>query len=440
MGARRRLFDLINGKLPSWGSATVRYEGFVSVLDTELDGTVRFAKKLGHPLPVWVVDNTTTISANTTTSASYIDVVANPWIKPLSRIRIDGRYDVTVSDVSSDGTRIYLPSRLETEFFVGTEVELFYHPVTVIGNYAAPLTTFVVHSDYTMYRGDVLVLSNTHEVELSSAVKTGMSPDGKYVYLVTLSEPQEVSAFDQGILGLRAYPAYESSVLLTPNQPFVWDRLSGVFYEDMEDVREVDTIILRDDASDELLTLNSGKNTHIYRTPVPVDALLFGRRMEGVVKWDSVRKCVVLSASDLNLGYLRYPFAPPWVAGQAYGWVLTVEATGNAKFLAQLGEQSPVVTDIASGTTYTITVPLTQDVSELHLKVNADPSVQVYIRSWNLASDVPVRTVSHTTVAHVAGPWLWGSTGSIAKRALRLSDVTARVDLGGALSSGYLVG
>lgn len=440
MGVRRRLYELINSKLPSWGSATLRYEGFVAVLDEDLTGSVRFGKKLGWPLPVWLADTSTNLTVFAPRNTNFIQVNPNQWFLPGSRLRIDSQYDVTVSDISGD--RVFLTQPLATDFVVGTEVSLYYHPITVSGNYTAPIETFVVHSPYKIYRGDVLVLSGVHEVELSTVVFDLINDEGLYVYTVTLAEPQQATASDGGILGLRAYPAYESPNMLVPEQPFVFDRLSGVFYEDMNDIREVDTIQLRDDTSTLVSELHSGKNTAIYQTQLPVDMLLFGKRMDGVIKWDSYRQAVVLRPSELKRCYLDYTFAPAWVPGQATAWTVILEATGPAKVTITLPPGAKVSVDVNAGTTYTVNVPMPSGpVSDIQIRMFAeDEATEVRIRSWSLASHIPIRMVSHTTVAHVSGPWSWGSTGAIAKRALRLSDVIARADLGGVLSGGFIAG
>lgn len=443
MGVRRRIFELINGKLPSWASGTLRYEGVVVPIDTELRGRVRFAKRLGHPLPVWVVDTSTVLVADANTYSTYLDVEPNQWMTIGSRIRLDHRYDVVVSDITNNGSRLHLSTPIDAPFFTGTDVTLFSYPVTVSGTYVAPVTYFVVHSYYPIYRGDVMVFSKFHEVEIADVQRTGTADDGRNVYAITLTAPVLDDLVDEATLSLRAYPAYESNVQLLPtNSLFVFDRLSGVFYEDMEDVREVDTVTLRDDASEPILVLDGKKNLPVYIAPIPPDILLFGRRWQGRIKWDATRQCVVMIPNENNRAYLEYTFSVPLEPGQLSGWTWTVEATQAARIVITLPPGNKVVTDLLANVSHTINVPMPTDVTRgIQIRVYAeDPTTEVRIRSVDPQASLPVRTLSYTTVAHVSGPWLWGSTGALIKRPLRLADVTAYADLNGSLSAGFLVG
>ncbi len=444
MGIRRRLHDLVNGKLPAWNAGTLRYEGYVSVLDTQLTGGARFAKKLGHPLPVWVVDTSTTLLNEVNQSSTFLDVAPFTWARLGSRIRLDSRYDITVNDVvqTPTYTRLLLDGPLAASFPAGTEVTLYSFPIEVVGTYSAPVSTFTVHVDgYELFIGDMIVFDQFHSIEISDITFIGVNPEGENAYSVTLAEPWLAALVDEQELAFRTFPAYASPYMLAPNQPFIYDRISGAFYEDMDDVREVDTVTFSNDASDPLQVISAAKNTVIYRTRFPVDALLFGRRMDGTVKWDSDRAAVVLIPNEDNRAYLRFPLVPHWEPGQVTSWSLTFEATVDAKVSVTLAPGVKTIINVPGGGAASMTVPmLNEPATEIQIRAFAPQGSEIRIRSWDLAGTEPVRIVSHTTVAHVQGPWLWGSTGALAKRALRLSDVTARADLGGLLSSGFYVG
>lgn len=288
-----------------------------------------------------------------------------------------------------------------------------------------------------------MVFSKFHEVEIADVQRTGTADDGRNVYAITLTAPVLDDLVDEATLSLRAYPAYESNVQLLPtNSLFVFDRLSGVFYEDMEDVREVDTVTLRDDASEPILVLDGKKNLPVYIAPIPPDILLFGRRWQGRIKWDATRQCVVMIPNENNRAYLEYTFSVPLEPGQLSGWTWTVEATQAARIVITLPPGNKVVTDLLANVSHTINVPMPTDVTRgIQIRVYAeDPTTEVRIRSVDPQASLPVRTLSYTTVAHVSGPWLWGSTGALIKRPLRLADVTAYADLNGSLSAGFLVG
>lgn len=442
MGVQRRIYELINSKLPSWSVATTRYAGYVHVLDQELRGKIRFGKRLGHPLPVWVSDTSTRLLTDVHPSSTTLDVLTNSWIVPGSRVRLAERYDIVVSDtskVSDTVMRLHITSTLNASFTAGTEVSLFAVPLTVVGGYEAPSLKIALSSPYPIYRGDVVVISNFHEVEIVDTNEAISTTPGVYTYGITLQSSQNVSFTDGQRIWLRAYPAYESPVMLAPPGPFVYDRVSGVFYNDMDDIREVDTLTLRDDASDPVSQLWSGKNTPIYQASIPVDTFLFGKRLNGVVKWDATRQAVALSADEHGRADIRLELTPPWKSGQASSWVYTFESTGPAKVSVTYAPGPKHLVDINAANQYTLTVPMPSTAQEIQIRMFADdPNTQVFLRACSV-NGVPVRTLSHTTVAHVSGPWSWGSTGALAKRALRLEDVTARADLNGSLSSGFVV-
>lgn len=442
MGTRRRLFELVNSKLPSWASARLRYEGVVHVLDSELSGTLRFAQALGHPLPVWVPDTSTTLTSPAYISSEYIDVVPNSWFVEGARLRLAQRYDVYVSHVTGDGTRVHLKAPVGAHFDTDTEVTIWDVPVTVSGTWAGPTSQFVLHTQYPIYRGDVLVFDAFHEIEVSDAVAQVPMPDGTGVYLVTISEAYDLGLVEGQVLGLRAYPAYASPRLLAPTrQPFVFDRVSGAFYEDMVTPREVDTLMLHDDFGDVIETVNAHKNFVVARASIPVDSLMFGKRMEGTVRWDSAREAVTVTTDSRSRAYFRYPLAPSWPHDAVpFSWTITLEATGPAKVSVTMAPGPKVTKTIDETDVYTLTVPMPNvDVDEIQFRVFADPGVSVRIRSWTITTTA-VRMVSHTTVAQVSGPWLWGSTGALGKRGLRLEDIILTTDLAGVLTAGYITG
>lgn len=439
MGVRRRIYNLINEKIPSWANAVTRYEGVVTVLDQELKGTARFAKKLGWPLPVWVCDTSTLMTAPSTNASTYIDVEPNTWIQPGARIRLDNRYDVTVTDVTNSGSRVHLAFPLEPVFPSGTEVTVHSYPLIVVGDYTLPVQVFVVQSPYPLYVGDVLLLPPSNQpVEVTNVLIGGMV-DGVQSYQVTLSVPVDIALSNgQDDLSLFAYPAYSSTTFLLPNeQPCVIDRVSGVFYTDMTDVREVDTVTLLDAAIAPIATYSTAsKNFPVQRIDIPADFFLFGRRMEGVFKWDSARNCVVMQPDSNLRSQLRYTFEPPW-SGQAAGWQVQFDTTGPVKVAVFMGQTRTLVTIPAAGS-YIVTVPMpshTVDVITITAEYDAQDTV-LSMFDWIL-TQTPVRMVRSTTVAHIQGLWIWGSTGLLHKRALRLSDVTAYADMSGTLSSGY---
>jgi hypothetical protein len=65
MARIRKIQEIINGKLPSYNSAFIKVRGLAIPLDIFLKGKVRFARKLGAQLSIWIPDNATITTAET---------------------------------------------------------------------------------------------------------------------------------------------------------------------------------------------------------------------------------------------------------------------------------------------------------------------------------------------------------------------------------------
>lgn len=149
MGRIRKIFDLANGKLPSYNSAFVKVRGIAHPLDTFLSGRLRFARKVGSPLPIWLPDNQTTLSAAVPPAKdriSVIDFVA--WFKPGTKLLIDGRVFAYIDDILDDGRTILLSEELLLGYPAGTTVDLYGHPLELNGTYTPPSITNHVPDDF----------------------------------------------------------------------------------------------------------------------------------------------------------------------------------------------------------------------------------------------------------------------------------------------------
>ena len=274
MARLQKIFETINSKLPSYNSAFTKVRGLAIPVDTILGGNLRFAKKIGFPIPIWLPDNLTTTSKDATIVNNFL-LLNSPltWATPGSMLRISKHFLVHVEDIASDGLRLNLTDTLVTNVSSGSDVELFASSIEVNGNYLTPPTSIiVVNSLYRIYVGDSIVY-NSFEYVVSSLVFVGILPDGRFEYKLTLSEPIPDPLYDTRTdqLYLRAYPAYESGKVLIPTiphinvadndiGPFLYDRISGVFYTD-DIVDEVDNVTLYD--SSQVITNiinNCGKN------------------------------------------------------------------------------------------------------------------------------------------------------------------------------------
>lgn len=139
MGRVRRIFQLANGKLPSYNSAFVKMRGIAHPLDPFLSGALRFARKVGSPLPIWLPDNQTTLAADAEATRSVIKL-SEPlsWAVIGSKISVDTRSFALIDDILDDGFTLRLTTSLITSYNAGTTVELHAHPLEVFGTYSPP--------------------------------------------------------------------------------------------------------------------------------------------------------------------------------------------------------------------------------------------------------------------------------------------------------------
>lgn len=142
MGRIRTIFELVNGKLPSYNSAFLKARGVAHPIDTFLTGTLRFSRKVGSPLPIWLPDNQMSLSQGAHRSDTLLKVSdSSSWVRIGSKLRLDGRLTVLVEDILDDGFTLSLRDPIILPYDAGTTVDLYGHPLEVNGTYTPSPTT-----------------------------------------------------------------------------------------------------------------------------------------------------------------------------------------------------------------------------------------------------------------------------------------------------------
>jgi hypothetical protein len=182
------------------------------------------------------------------------------------------------------------------------------------------VTTFVVHSSQPIFPGDVINFK-FFEYDVVDSFSSGVLPDGRITYQVTIDvgipETLEDGRTDQ--VFLRAYPAYESTLRPIPEVPltsvtvgpFLFDRVSGSFFEDLE-VEEID-VVRTHTASGALIdeqVLRNGKNFLVYNLAVPADSFLFWDRSEGRPNFNKTEQTFVALTDDEGLFHMHFKCVP----------------------------------------------------------------------------------------------------------------------------------
>ncbi len=441
MGRLQKIRDVINAKLPSSNSAFVKVRGLAIPLDVFLGGRVRFAKKIGALLPVWLPDNAAelTLDASPQQNKLTIDEPIS-WIVPGSKLRLANQIFAFVDDVVDDGYAILVRDNLPVNFYIGDSVELFAHPIEVNGDYsdASPVNpkfVIYVYSDHKIYLGDEInVGSFNHEV--TAAHLDGTIEDGRYHYQLTLksgiTSPLYVGRQDQAYL--RAYPAYESNKLKVPTVPgklvgnigpFLYDRVSGPFFTDMN-VDEIDVITAYDSTGSILFQKRAQKNDLMYAIQIPPDMFLFWDKIRGEMQWSKSSFVGIPDAKGLS--HIHYKCVPTITPGQIQYWRLRVTPDADTTMVVELEPSGKQTFELPGGRTSSVTIQMPNvPIERIHVMFRSTPGSKVYMKAWEVDSSA-ITSISHATVVKLSGRYVWGSSVAFAKPYwLRLDYLRARI-------------
>jgi len=454
MARLQRIFETINSKLPSYNSAFTKLRGLAIPTDPILGGNLRFAKKIGYPIPIWLPDNLTTTSNSQTIVDNFL-YLSSPlnWSIPGSIVRISSRFLMYVDDIVEDGYRLNFTELLKVNVDGGSTVELFAVPVQVNGDYPALTDTVVINSPYKIYVGDFIVYGS-FEYEVISLIFVGILPNGDYEYQVVLSQPIPDALTDGSItqLYLRSYPAYESGKIVIPTipnvsiatndvGPFLYDRISGVFYTD-DDVEETDNIVLYDQTQTVIDTINNcGKNYLIYKKSIAADAFLFCDLLRGHLNWDKSTSTFMAITDDEGVFHLHYKCVPIINPGQVTSWVVKVTPTIKTTMAVELEPNVSQVWDLVGGVENTINIqfPVMSDpIEHIHILFSTGGNSTIYMNKWDITTS-QVKYFSYQTIVKAVGE-TWASSPALVKPCfLKLGYVEVNDELQSHLNSGLII-
>ena len=456
MARIRRIHEIINGKLPSYNSAFIKVRGLAFPLDIFLKGRARFSRKLGAQLSIWVPENATTLAAFlsvTQTKASLTDLI--PWLVPGSKVRLNNQLFAFVEDVVDNGYGVLLAESPLVNIPMDAPFELYGHPLEINATYPGtsedPITFLSIISDHKIYLTDAInVGSFDYEVTESLLVQT--LPDGRFQYQLTVSHgiPHhlDVGRTDQAYL--RAHPAYESLPLTVPTTsgtvitnigPFLFDRVSGPFYTDMN-VEETDIVTLYDNMGGIISTSILGKNELVSGISISADCFLFWDKVRGKMQWDGNRQAYQSITDSAGVSHIHYQCVPTIKPGQLTSWRCLIETTVETKMVVELEPNAKQEFILPAGvqTAVVIDFPLdSKPIERIHVLFSTEtPESMVYMRGWTIDT-LTVGFISHATIAKVSGHSVWASSGVMAKPFfLKLDYIKAQADLLAKLDAGLI--
>ncbi len=456
MARLQKIQQTINAKLPSVNSAFVKLRGLAIPIDVFLGGKVRFARKIGALLPVWMPDNAAVLTADVTSQQNKL-LIDEPisWLVPGSKLRIANQVFAFVDDVVDDGYSI-LVDDLPINFYEGDNIELYAHPLELVADVAGspeqPIKTVYLISDHRIYPGDELNVGSFNHVIQESHLHSTLD-DGRYRYDITTLTgiTSRLSAGRQDQVYLRAYPAYESQKLKTPTVPgriagnvgpFCYDRVSGPFFTDLV-VPEIDILTAYDSTGSELFTKRVEKNELLYATAISPDSFLFWDRIRGKIQWDNKTAAFKAIPDERGVFHLHYKCIPPIIPGQIQYWRTRITPSVPTKMIVELEPNERQVIQLDAGRPTAVTIQLPSNyspVERFHILFDTgnptDPATgepytdqSILMRAWEVDSSA-ITAISHATIAKVSGRFLWGSSAAFAKPYwLRLDYLKSRADL-----------
>lgn len=226
MGRVRKIADLANGKLPSYNSAFVKTRGIAHPLDVFLTGTLRFARKVGSPLPIWLPDNQTTLSSSVTSNQNRLNVTdVLSWIQPGSKLLLDGKSFVYVEDLLSDGKTISLTEETTLGYSEGTLLDLYAVPLELNGTFAPPVSSYPVADDFVrglLPRGAARACANSNTSLMGELTVDGVTTlSGDVVLLVGQTDPSENGLWLVSVFSWSRPPVFAGGLAASHSQVFV---------------------------------------------------------------------------------------------------------------------------------------------------------------------------------------------------------------------------
>jgi len=438
VGRLSRIKELFNRQLPAYTDGNPIFRGIAFPIDDFLRGKVRFAKKIGAFLPIYVPNNSFKLTRIITPPVEqiFVDTII-PGLRINSLISIADRELAKVEDFDDSAGVISLTDKVRASYIEGTRITLFAVPIFSNGANLSGATTITIRSEFIVLPGDELIIQVGSLIEafetisIATSTQTGTS-GSDLLYTVTLNTALPKDFVDDDELLLRAHPAYQSEQILLPTSqtsgPFLYDYVSGALIDSAFPISEVLTVELLDIAGNTLIgPSTSPKNTLVARLPVRNDMFLFWDILEGRINYDGSQNKTILITNDLGRASIIQHTIPNIDPDNT--WLAGFVADKDCTVLVQFGDDNtptsiPLIAGILN--TSSVGVPLGDASAEyINVSVIGDPNTVVHCSDWTVEG-IRISKIKYSVVAQVSGFYTWASTGLILKPMfLNLDQVTA---------------
>ena len=454
-GPLARIKEEVTSVLPEFGNTSLLFRGLAIPIDTFLEGEVRFGKKVGAYLPYLLPDNHMELDQPATERTDTIVVKHIPsWVTLNVLVEVGGLELRRVSDIDADTNTLMLDAVLESEYPEGSNVTLHSVPIQVSGdipsssidstidpnlprlkNQADGFGPFSVSGDYFEYVGDVVGIlrspgnyASMRELEVTKATVTDTTNKVVEIYVnQTVFNPADVFT-DGTVMYLRAYLAYESTVLPVPTTelsssfgPFLVDWHSGML-RDVTPAKEKFTLTTYPVSSPTALSGPTvvEKNTPLTKLPIHNSSMLTWDLINGSMNrrpgWTSA---LLDSQGRFAVSTFLVPKFPV-----PSNWVLNVLPKGNdATLLYQFAPNAQVSVPLTADVNNNVNIDLSsgEEAERFEIAILGTAGAEVLFGDF-MIHGAYVERVKYTTVVQIVGRYPYACSGMVIKPMFQTLD------------------
>jgi len=450
MGNLEQIHNLTNSSLPTSHVGFHVWRGLTLPTDIFLSGSARFARKTGNFLPTLLPFNFARLSqaVKLNDQVIFLDNFPTPSITLGTRIRINRRETKVVEDFNQENNELLLSTGIQAAYPSYTPVEVYGQPIESDGNYLAGEVTINIDSVWKIYPGDVLVFG-VAEIDVIASTITATVGD-IYSYQITLKEGIPTDLEHQGLVLLRAYPAYESEVRALPTTPgvltsgvgpFVVDWVSGPLLTGTQ-IEETMYVYLQTASGIVLQENIFNKNDLVLRAPIQANYPLFWDVGRGKINWDGSRFHAYTDTESKF--HIFKKLVPNFPTDQVNQWNIQVEPDNDVNIFVEFEPNVSQSYALTGGVVTTINLlldPTDQPAERVHIRIDsgANPETLIKFNDWNLITP-QVETLKYHVVSKVTGTYNYACSGLFIKPMfLSIDLLKARLDYTAMLNGGRLL-
>jgi hypothetical protein len=461
LGRLKKIENIINDTVTSFGHVKVFPRGLPSFIDSLLRGSIRFAKRTGNSVSLINPDNTFDFAQPPTLRTSQFELAnPTPWISQDCLLSLGpGKELLEVDDVID--TTIILKTNMSRNYSLQDKILLHSFPLEVSVTVNPGDTFAVVKSHYQLGNGDVFcylqtdnLLLSLKEIKIEKAVFLGTSTDPFYtqLYRIELAQPMTRKIEAGAKVYFRAYPGYFSNQINVPNAiftaspmgPFLIDSLSGMLTEG-KNFKETLSIKAFNRPGIPIVGNNFSyvtidKNFPVIDRPLAAHYPMFWQLAEGSMRLTPNRLIMkVDSQRRFSAGIKCVPNLP----AKNTQWRVSLTSNDDCTIRFIFYPHPPQEFTLVSGGTSNIlvTIPNGEPVTDIEINLTSNATIaQVSMADWSPSRDT-VESIQYALIIEATGQATYQSSGLILKPFFLGSEfLTTNWDTGSMFDGGKIWG